>query len=144
MQSSLIGGDIFTWPEILDRKWESLELLQKPFTLGIMISNLYKLNPKVPSKYKGQAIGIPLACGALPLAPLLLTNYQETGLSITTGSPQIFHDDSTNVEFRIDGLVQERLNSSALAMELCLSCIDPLICDISFFTCRSISHIKWE
>ena len=28
----------------------------------------------------------------------------------------------------IDGLVQERCNSSALAMELRLSCINPLIC----------------
>ena len=28
-----------------------------------------------------------------------------------------------------DGLVQERHNSSALAMELCLSCTDPSICD---------------
>ena len=27
----------------------------------------------------------------------------------------------------IDGLVHERRNSSALAMELCLSCTDPLI-----------------
>ena len=31
--------------------------------------------------------------------------------------------------FYIDGLVQERHNSSALAMELCLSCINPSICN---------------
>ena len=30
--------------------------------------------------------------------------------------------------FRIDGLVQERRNSSALAMELRLSCTNPLKC----------------
>ena len=35
----------------------------------------------------------------------------------------------TNVVwYHIDGLVQERRNSSALAMELRLSCINPLIC----------------
>ena len=28
----------------------------------------------------------------------------------------------------MDGLMQERRNSSALAMELCLSCINPSIC----------------
>ena len=28
----------------------------------------------------------------------------------------------------IDGLVQERRNSSTLAMELCLSCSNPLVC----------------
>ena len=31
----------------------------------------------------------------------------------------------------IDGLVQERRNSSALAMELRLSCTNPVICDIT-------------
>ena len=30
--------------------------------------------------------------------------------------------------YQIDGLVQERHNSSALAMELCLSCANPVIC----------------
>ena len=35
-------------------------------------------------------------------------------------------------QVRIDGLVQERRNSSALAMELRLSCTDPLICDSAF------------
>ena len=30
--------------------------------------------------------------------------------------------------YHIDGLVQERRNSSALAMELCLSCTNPSIC----------------
>ena len=31
------------------------------------------------------------------------------------------------LEFHVDGLVQERRNSSALAMELRLSCTNPLI-----------------
>ena len=43
----------------------------------------------------------------------------------------------------IDGLMQERGNSSALAMELCLSCINPLKCcyycsDTAFQLARSI------
>ena len=33
---------------------------------------------------------------------------------------------------QIDGLVRERCNSSVLAMELCLSCINPLKCDHSY------------
>ena len=33
----------------------------------------------------------------------------------------------------IDGLVQERRNSSALAMELHLSCTNPLICHHVFY-----------
>ena len=37
----------------------------------------------------------------------------------------------------IDGLVQERRNSSALAMDLCLSCTDPLISD------GNDDYIKW-
>ena len=36
----------------------------------------------------------------------------------------VSHD---SVQYHIDGLVQERFNSSALAMELCLSCTNPLI-----------------
>ena len=36
--------------------------------------------------------------------------------------------DILSVYMYIDGLVQERHNSSALAMELSLSCINPLIC----------------
>ena len=43
----------------------------------------------------------------------------------------IYQDRSTFCEIcsenHIDGLVQERRNSSALAMELCLSCINPSI-----------------
>ena len=35
----------------------------------------------------------------------------------------------TNHGWYIEGLMQERRNSSALAMELRLSCIDPLICN---------------
>ena len=35
----------------------------------------------------------------------------------------------------IDGLVQERHNSSALAMELCLSCINPSISSLSEVAC---------
>ena len=34
----------------------------------------------------------------------------------------------------LDGLVQERRNSSALAMELCLSCTNPSIWDRFLFT----------
>ena len=44
----------------------------------------------------------------------------------------------------IYGLVQERHNSSALAMELCFSCTNPSICECSFvkFICKDISfHI---
>ena len=36
-------------------------------------------------------------------------------------------------EYNIDGLVQERRNSSALAMDLCLSCTDPSIWSYVFF-----------
>ena len=32
------------------------------------------------------------------------------------------------VYIHLDGLVQERRNSSALAVELCLSCTNPSIC----------------
>ena len=39
---------------------------------------------------------------------------------------QIDHMNLTRTDY-IDGLVQERCNSSALAMELCLSCTNPLI-----------------
>ena len=40
---------------------------------------------------------------------------------------------ATNLHYYIDGLVQGRLNSSALAMELRLSCTTPSIC---FCTCN--------
>ena len=36
-------------------------------------------------------------------------------------------DYSIYMSYNIDGLVQGRRNSSALAMELCLSCINPSI-----------------
>ena len=36
----------------------------------------------------------------------------------------------TKLKYHFDGLVQERHNSSALAMELCLSCTNPPICQI--------------
>ena len=49
-----------------------------------------------------------------------MTNRQQT---ITW-----FGDDTRLWHCRIDGLVQERRNSSVLAMELRLSCIDPSIC----------------
>ena len=43
-------------------------------------------------------------------------------------------DTVLTTELYIDGLVQEIRNSSALAMELCLSCTNPLICfPASFF-----------
>ena len=38
-----------------------------------------------------------------------------------------YHGGVNNVHHDIDGLVQERRNSSALALELRLSCINPLI-----------------
>ena len=41
-------------------------------------------------------------------------------------------DSSTTTVVHIDGLVQERRNSSALAMELHLSCTKPSISDVAF------------
>ena len=38
--------------------------------------------------------------------------------------------------YHIDGLMQERCNSSALAMELRLTCIKPSICFSSFIECQ--------
>ena len=44
----------------------------------------------------------------------------------------------------IDGLVQERHNSSALAMELCLYCTNPLICTSPHKIGRSFPpHPQW-
>ena len=40
----------------------------------------------------------------------------------------------------IDGLVQERRNSSALAMELCLSCTNPLISCRRIMWMQSLTH----
>ena len=39
-------------------------------------------------------------------------------------------EESTHLRLHTDGLVQERLNSSALAMELRLSCTNPSVYDI--------------
>ena len=36
--------------------------------------------------------------------------------------------------YRIDGLMQKRRNSSALAMELHLFCIKPSVCNVIYFT----------
>ena len=40
--------------------------------------------------------------------------------------------------FHIDGLAQERRSSSALAMELRLSCINPSICQLPFTWCGAL------
>ena len=37
-------------------------------------------------------------------------------------------------EYQIDGLMQERCNSSVLAMELRLSCINPIRCSMSLWS----------
>ena len=44
----------------------------------------------------------------------------------------------------IDGLVQERHNSIALAMELCLSCTNPSICNIYVFLDHIIMRFNWN
>ena len=41
----------------------------------------------------------------------------------------------------IDGVVQERYNSIALAMELCLSCTDPLIYSVENQMCLAFIFI---
>ena len=51
----------------------------------------------------------------------------------------IFKIISLKGEFYIDGLMQERRNPSALAMELSLSCSNPTICWFKF--CRSYSSL---
>ena len=41
--------------------------------------------------------------------------------------PQVVNTEHCKLMFYFDGLMQERCNSSALAMELCLSCTNPSI-----------------
>ena len=59
---------------------------------------------------------------------ILMKNYKGIhGRKKQTNQEQWKHNNSYLVEVNIDGLVQERHNSSALAMELRLSCINPSI-----------------
>ena len=44
----------------------------------------------------------------------------------------------------IDGLVQERRTSSALAMELCLSCINPSICSVFAIAAYKYARTKYR
>ena len=48
------------------------------------------------------------------------------------------------VNMHIDGLVQERRKSSALAMELRLSCINPLISSSYYTWLFCDTDVKWE
>ena len=52
---------------------------------------------------------------------------------------------TTGSTLYIDGLVQERRNSSALAMELCLSCTNPSIWKLQFMheVVRTSSKCRW-
>ena len=54
----------------------------------------------------------------------------------------------TNSKTQINGLVQERCNSSALAMVLCLFCTNPSKCDFNsqwtFITGRDMLRLLWE
>ena len=54
--------------------------------------------------------------------------------------------ENIKVPHHFDGLVQDRRNSSALAMELCLSCISPLICPlwVESTSDRWIHHTKGQ
>ena len=69
---------------------------------------------------------------------LLIT---EGNLPVTGGFPSQSKVGSVSMSdcYDIDGLVQERRNSIVLAMELCLSCTNPLIC---YETMASVVYIS--
>ena len=49
-----------------------------------------------------------------------------------------------SANYNIDGLVQERHNSSALAMELCLSCTNPSILHVIYQSSFNLTIYRWR
>ena len=63
----------------------------------------------------------------------------ETYLRKAHSAPMVIH-----LQLQIEGLVQERCNSSALAMELCLSCTNPSRCPLILMNAFVKSNISYE
>ena len=57
--------------------------------------------------------------------PVMMTNINHEVLSSWESKPSVNKKQLVTDLSQIDGLVQEICNSSALAMELCLSCTNP-------------------